>query len=193
MPSPIDTLLRVQASPVPTQTFFGLEGSSAIAPIDCTGCSSKTGLKVVPPSVDFHTPPLAAPPNSVTLPDGSVDPARAEIRPLMVAEPMLRAPRPEIVPESITVAPAPTAASAAKAQLTPDTNTHVNAASSIRISLLLELPGRGGAGARGGKVEHDIVGGDVRFSFVELHLLAIGGALGAGFLGKRKVDPIHFL
>src|SRR3984893_2201529 len=111
----------------------------------------------------------------------------------MVAEPMLRARRPEIVPESITVAPAPTAATAVKAQLRPDTNTHVNAASSIRISLLLELPGRGGAGARGGKVEHDIVGGDVRFSFVELHLLAIGGALGAGFLGKRKVDPIHFL
>ena len=115
MPSPIDTLLRVQASPVPTQTFFGLEGSSAIAPIDCTGCSSKTGLKVVPPSVDFQTPPLAAPTNSVTLPDGSVYPARAEIRPLMLAEPMLRAPRPEIVPESITVAPAPAAASAPKA------------------------------------------------------------------------------
>src|ERR1700730_12911270 len=111
----------------------------------------------------------------------------------MVAEPMLRAPRPEIVPESITIAPAPAAASAANAQLRPDTNTHANAASSIRISLLPELPGRGGAGARGGKVEHDIVGGDVRFSFVELHLLAIGGALGAGFLGTRKVHPLHLL
>src|SRR5882762_4757688 len=143
MPSPIDTLLRVQASPVPTQTFFGLEGSSAIAPIDCTGCSSKTGLKVVPPSVDFQTPPLAAPTNSVTLPDGSVYPARAEIRPLMLAEPMLRAPRPEIVPESIPVAPLATgAASAAKADPTrPDANTHVNAASSIRISVLLEPTG----------------------------------------------------
>src|ERR1700686_4075034 len=127
MPSPIDTLLRVQAWPVPPQRFFGLGGPSAIPPIACPGCSSKTGLKVVPPSVDFHTPPLAAPTNSVTLPDGSVDPARAEIRPLMVAEPMLRAPRPEIVPESITVAPAPAAASAAKAQLRPDTNTPVKA------------------------------------------------------------------
>src|SRR5439155_26931312 len=101
MPSPIDTLLRVQLSPLPTQTFFGLEGSSAIAPIDCTGCSSNTGLKVVPPSVDFHTPPLAAPTNSVTLPEVSVYPARAEIRPLMAAEPILRAPRPESVPASI--------------------------------------------------------------------------------------------
>src|SRR5260370_25018936 len=58
----------------------------------------------------------------------------------MLAEPMLRAPRPEIVPESITVAPpAPGGASAAKAEPTrPDANTHVHAASSIRISLLLE-------------------------------------------------------
>jgi len=43
MPSPIDTLLRVQLSPVPTHTTFGCEGSSAIAPIDCTGSLSKTG------------------------------------------------------------------------------------------------------------------------------------------------------
>ncbi len=61
MPSPIDTELRVQASPVPTQTVLGLEGSSAMAPMDCTGARSKTGLKVVPPSSDFHTPPEAAP------------------------------------------------------------------------------------------------------------------------------------
>src|SRR6266704_2132549 len=31
------------------------------APIDCTGCRSKTGLNVVPPFTDFHTPPLAEP------------------------------------------------------------------------------------------------------------------------------------
>ena len=49
------------ASPVPTQTFFGFFGSIVTAPIDCTGCLSKTGLKVVPPSSDFQTPPLAAP------------------------------------------------------------------------------------------------------------------------------------
>ena len=61
MPLPIETELRVQVSPVPTQTVFGFDGSIAIAPIDCTGCLSNTGLKVVPPSIDFQTPPLAAP------------------------------------------------------------------------------------------------------------------------------------
>jgi hypothetical protein len=53
--------LRVQPSPVPTQTVRSFVGSIATAPIDCTGCLSKTGLKVVPPSSDFHTPPEAAP------------------------------------------------------------------------------------------------------------------------------------
>src|SRR5436853_4385444 len=99
MPSPIDTLLRVQLSPVPTQTFFGFFGSSAIAPIDCTGCSSNTGRYRVPLSSDFQTPPLAAPMKSVILPEGSRVPAMAEMRPLIAAEPMLRAPKPEIVAE----------------------------------------------------------------------------------------------
>src|SRR5215469_16993960 len=99
MPLPTETLLRVQASPVPTQTLFGLEGSMATAPIDCTGCSSNTGLKVVAPSVDFHTPPPAEPTKSVILPLGSVWPASAAMRPLIAAEPMLRAPSPETTPE----------------------------------------------------------------------------------------------
>src|SRR6266436_6003186 len=99
MPSPMDTLLRVHDSPVPTQTFFEFLGSSATAPIDCTGCSSKTGRYRVPLSSDFQTPPLAAPTNSVILPEGSLVPAIAEMRPLMAAEPMLRAPSPEMVAE----------------------------------------------------------------------------------------------
>src|ERR687887_546273 len=99
MPSPIEALLRVHDSPVPIQTFFGFFGSSAIAPIDCTGCSSNTGRYRVPPSSDFQTPPLAAPTKTVILPEGSRVAAIAEIRPLIVAEPMLRAPRPEIVAE----------------------------------------------------------------------------------------------
>ena len=57
----METELRVQPSPEPTQTVFGFEGSTATAPIDWTGCLSKIGLNVVPPSIDFHTPPLAAP------------------------------------------------------------------------------------------------------------------------------------
>src|SRR5450432_1479258 len=99
MPLPIETLLRVHDSPVPTQTFFEFFGSSAIAPIDCTGCSSNIGRKVVPPSSVFQTPPLAAPTNIVILPLGSRFAAIAETRPLIVAEPMLRALRPEMVAE----------------------------------------------------------------------------------------------
>src|SRR5436190_17731488 len=93
----MDTLLRVHDSPVPTQTFFEFFGSSAIAPIDWTRCSSNTGRYRVPLSSLFQTPPLPAPTNSVILPDGPRVPAMAEMRPLIVAEAMLRAPRPEIV------------------------------------------------------------------------------------------------
>src|SRR5438270_7387302 len=107
MPSPIETLLRVQDSPVPTQTFFALLGSIAIAPMDCADCSSKTGRYRVPPSSDFQTPPLAAPTNSVIFPEGSFVPAIAEMRPLIAAEPMLRAPRPEMVAELNGVSSAP--------------------------------------------------------------------------------------
>src|SRR4030095_15809215 len=95
----METLFRLHDSPVPTHTFFEFFGSSAIAPIDCTGCSSNTGRYRGPLSSDFQTPPLAAPTKSVTLPDGSRFPAMAAIRPLIVAEPMFRAPRPEIVAE----------------------------------------------------------------------------------------------
>src|SRR5215469_2804392 len=95
----MDTLLRVHDSPVPTHTFFEFFGSKAMAPIDCTGCSSNTGRYRVPLSSDFQTPPLAEPTNSVILPDGSRAPAMHEMRPLIAADPMLRAPRPEIVAE----------------------------------------------------------------------------------------------
>src|SRR5512146_1706755 len=101
MPSPMDTELRTQDSPVPTQTVFGLVGSMVIAPIDCTGSLSNTGLKVVPPFWDFHTPPLAAPTSSVRR-SPSCTAARAAMRPLMAAEPMLRAPSPANVSESTT-------------------------------------------------------------------------------------------
>src|SRR5262245_42573015 len=98
MPSPMDTLLRVQLSPVPTQIVFEFFGSIVIAPIDWTGCLSKTGLYVVPPLTDFQTPPEAAPTNTVKR-SPSWTPASAATRPLIAAEPMLRAPRPEIVSE----------------------------------------------------------------------------------------------
>src|ERR1700729_2556606 len=99
MPSPMETLLRVQDSPVPPQMVLAMGGSIAMAPMDWEVCLSKTGLKVVPPFTDFHTPPLAAPMYTVRRPS-SLTADNAETRPLISAEPMLRAPRPEIVSES---------------------------------------------------------------------------------------------
>src|SRR2546422_4819620 len=99
MPSPIDALFRVQASPWPTKIALGFFGSIVIAPIDWTACLSNTGLKVVPPFTDFHTPPLAAPTYTVSR-GPSCTAASAAMRPLIAADPMLRAPRPEMVAES---------------------------------------------------------------------------------------------
>src|SRR3954464_5924300 len=99
MPSPYETELRVHDSPVPTHTVFGFFGSMAMAPIDCTGCLSKPGLTVVPPLPGFQTPPLAAPTYSV-MRFASCTASIAAMRPDIAAEPMLRAPTPEIVSES---------------------------------------------------------------------------------------------
>src|ERR1700678_2593830 len=99
MPSPIETLLRVQDSPVPTQIVLGVCGSIAIAPIDCDVCLSNTGLKVVPPFTDFQTPPLAAPMYTVSR-LSSFTALSADTRPLIAADPMFRAPNPEIESES---------------------------------------------------------------------------------------------
>src|SRR6476659_5584736 len=98
-PSPTETLLRIQLSPVPTHRFLWSEGSTATAPMDCAPAWSNTGLKVVPPFTDFQTPPLAAPTKTVSR-SLSRTAVTAEIRPLMVAEPMLRAGRPEMAPAS---------------------------------------------------------------------------------------------
>src|SRR6266700_2142785 len=95
-----------QDSPPPTQTFLLLLGSIAIAPMDCTDCSSKTGRYRVQPSSDFQTLPLAAPTKSVIFPEGSFVPAIAEIRPLIAADPILRAPKPEMVAEENVVSSA---------------------------------------------------------------------------------------
>src|SRR5881296_2619489 len=95
----MDTLLRVHASPVPAQKVFGVCGSIATAPMDCAASLSNTGLNVVPPFEDFQTPPLAAPTYTVSRPS-SFTAAIAATLPLMAAEPMFRAPSPEIVSES---------------------------------------------------------------------------------------------
>src|SRR5258707_4631562 len=99
MPSPMDTLLRPEDSPLHTQTFLGLPGSMATALMDCTEGLSKTGLKLVPALTDFHTPPLADAANTVRR-GPSLTAATAAMRPLICAEPMLRAGNPEMVPAS---------------------------------------------------------------------------------------------
>src|SRR5215470_5455345 len=99
MPLPKDVLLRVHASPVPTQMVFDDCGSMVIAPMDCTASLSKTGLNVAPPLMDFQTPPLAAPIYTVRRPF-SLTAAIAATRPLIVAEPMFRASSPDMVSES---------------------------------------------------------------------------------------------
>src|SRR5436309_13644290 len=99
MPSPMETLLRIQLSPLPAQTIFVLVGSTASAPIDCTAGWSNTERKLLPPFTDFQTPPLAAPAKTVRRPL-SAKAVTAATRPLMVAEPMLRAGSPEMVPAS---------------------------------------------------------------------------------------------
>src|ERR1051325_1007621 len=95
----METLFLTQDSPVPTQTILWLEVSMVTAPIDCTASRSNTGLKVVAPLIDFHTPPLADPTNTVILPFSSTA-SIAAILPLMVAEPIFLAVSPDIVPES---------------------------------------------------------------------------------------------
>src|SRR6266536_2509877 len=106
MPSPIETEFRVHDSPVPTHTVSWCDGSTASAPIDCTDCLSNTGLNVVPPSSDFQTPPDAAPAYTIVLPR-STNAATADTRPLISAEPMLRAPIPEMTPASSRTSPPP--------------------------------------------------------------------------------------
>src|SRR5882724_2013197 len=88
-----------------------------MAPIDCTGCLSKTGLYVVPPFTDFQTPPLAAPTYTVSRPS-SLTAVTAAMRPLIAAEPIFREPKPEMVSESNTASCAPILAG--KVKSTPE-------------------------------------------------------------------------
>jgi hypothetical protein len=76
---------------------LGSRGSTVTAPIDWPWASN-TGLKVVPPSDDFQTPPPAAPTQRVG--GGPGEASRAAMRPLITAGPRARASRPAKVAES---------------------------------------------------------------------------------------------
>src|SRR5262245_16211122 len=151
MPSPMETELRVHDSPVPTQTVEGWLVSIATAPIDWTGWSSKTGLKVVPPSRERQTPPLAEPTKSSTLPSGVLRASTAAMRPLIVAEPTLRAPSPEmtVLPKAADPADAPPFVDADAGASAPRTGM-VDAAAPIAAASRTVVPKRARE-ARGGR------------------------------------------
>src|SRR5262245_58598370 len=120
MPSPTETLLRVQDSPVPTQTVLGFARSTATAPIDWL-CLSNTGFQVTPPSDDRHRPPPAAPTKIVRR---SVSTASiAAIRPLIAAGPIARAARPPKTSESSRTSSAGQAAAGTSAAARTRTRT----------------------------------------------------------------------
>src|ERR1035437_3939857 len=82
-PLPIDTVLRMLLSPVPTNTVLVLVGSIAIAPMDWQYLSN-SDLKEAPALVVFQTPPPAVP-TYIVLP--SSVPVKAVMRPLIVPGP----------------------------------------------------------------------------------------------------------
>src|SRR6478736_9590369 len=185
MPSPTETELRVHPSPVPTRTVLGLFGSSASAPIDCTDCLSNTGLNVVPPSSDFHTPPDAAPTNSVVRPSSSWRAAIAAIRPLIVAEPILRAPRPDTVAESNLIAGAEAGAlSAPKATASGSAQqiAPVMRLRSMIFPLVLFAAGR--------KREPRVFKRNVCFRLVDREGVLLRAADAAAGHGKRHVNSV---
>ena len=61
MPSPIDTLLRKNVSPVPNHTTLGSLGATAMALTLETLSESVIGTQRIPPFVLLNSPPLAAP------------------------------------------------------------------------------------------------------------------------------------
>src|SRR6056297_79635 len=79
-------------SPVPTQTVFGFDGSSVMAPIEYESCPSKIGFQVVPELTVFQTPPEPTATYQTLGLSGCS--AISAIRPDMNAGPMVRSSRP---------------------------------------------------------------------------------------------------
>src|SRR6185503_355320 len=69
-PSPQPTLRWLFASPVPTQIVLGFFLSIVTVPIEYDPSFWKTGEKVMPALVVFHTPPEATPMYQVCLSSG---------------------------------------------------------------------------------------------------------------------------
>src|SRR5438105_13731345 len=86
MPLPHSAELRSVGSPVPTHTISESLGATATAPIDCTGCLSKTESKVTPLSPVLNKPPVESPTKNTAGLRGSI--AMSETRPPIAAGPI---------------------------------------------------------------------------------------------------------
>src|SRR6267143_4792198 len=92
MPQPGEMVLRESSSPVPAHTCVVSLGAIATSPIEMQRWLSKTGRKVTPALVVFQTPPAAPALKNVF--DGLGMPATLDVRPPMLAGPMLRQRKP---------------------------------------------------------------------------------------------------
>src|SRR5215471_5268927 len=181
MPSPTETLLRVQVSPVPIQTTLVFFGSIRIAPIDWFLPSvSNIGLKVSAPSSDFQAPPDAAPTHTVRRSPAAA--SMAAMRPLMTAGPRARASRPPRESESTLISRAGSAAAAlpARASAARPTQRILDAA----MSRLLLFGRRFFSGSR----HLEAVVGDrrVELDHVDADLLFLGVPLRSAFKRVRN-------
>src|SRR5205085_11627091 len=80
---------RSVGSPVPTHAISLSLGAIATAPIDCTGCFSKTASNVTPLSPVLNNPPVESPTKKIAGLRGSI--AMSLTRPPIVAGPIERA------------------------------------------------------------------------------------------------------
>src|SRR6266513_5947890 len=88
MPQPGEIVLRESSSPVPAQTCIVSLGAIASSPIAMQRWLSNTGRNVMPALVVFQIPPAAPAMKNVF--DGLGMPTTLEVRPPMLAGPMLR-------------------------------------------------------------------------------------------------------
>src|SRR5712691_9846916 len=88
MPQPGEMVLRESSSPVPAHTCRVSLGAIASSPIETQRWLSKTGRKVMPALVVFQIPPAAPAMKNVF--DGLGMPTTLDVRPPMLAGPMLR-------------------------------------------------------------------------------------------------------
>src|SRR5215467_2786397 len=84
-PSPQDVVWRLFASPEPTQITSGFCCDTVTSPIASKPLSCKSGVKLAPLLVVFHTPPCAVPTYQIAVFFSYT--ARSEMRPDIIAGP----------------------------------------------------------------------------------------------------------